>query len=99
MRRWLIAYDISDPKRLARVHRCLAEAATPVQYSVFVGSFDEKRRRSLQVKLERRIDPTHDDVRFYGLGGCPHVRRDGPAPLPSGVHLFDDAPDLPTGTL
>ena len=34
-RGWLITYDITDPKRLVRLHRFLVRRATPVQYSVF----------------------------------------------------------------
>ena len=30
-RAWLITYDITDPKRLARLHRFLVRQATPVQ--------------------------------------------------------------------
>ena len=34
-RGWLITYDITNPKRLVRLHRFLVKQATPVQYSVF----------------------------------------------------------------
>ncbi len=37
---YVIAYDITDPRRLARVHRELREAAFPVQYSVFLATLD-----------------------------------------------------------
>ena len=31
-RAWLITYDITNPKRLVRLHRFLIKQATPVQY-------------------------------------------------------------------
>ena len=34
-RAWLIAYDISDPKRLNRVHRFVIKHCVPVQYSLY----------------------------------------------------------------
>ncbi|MBX3630284.1 MAG: CRISPR-associated endonuclease Cas2 [Nitrosomonas sp.] len=33
---YLIAYDIADSKRLARVHRVLKQQGLPVQFSVFM---------------------------------------------------------------
>ena len=31
---WLVTYDISDKKRLTRIHKALKKEGIPVQYSV-----------------------------------------------------------------
>ncbi len=87
-RLYLIAYDISDPKRLARVHRFLKERALALQYSVFVLEGGEELRRTVQQGIEARIDPARDDVRIYALPEGVEVQPLGAAePLPAGVVL------------
>lgn len=66
-RGWLIAYDITDPKRLARLHRFLVKHATPVQYSVFHFEGSTAQMGRLMNDLDSRIDPSTDDVRGYQL--------------------------------
>lgn len=63
----IIAYDISDPKRLARIHRFLKKQATPLQYSVFYTLLTPVECKKLYKQLENRIDPAQDDVRIYPL--------------------------------
>lgn len=78
---YVIAYDITDPRRLARVHRCLQSHAFPVQYSVFVATLDRQELNAVLAELGRIIDPRQDDVRAYPLPvslqidtvGCGHV--------------------------
>ena len=36
MHSWLIGYDITDPRRLQRVHRVMVDCATPIEYSIFL---------------------------------------------------------------
>ncbi len=33
---WLVCYDISDPRRLQRVHKTISRHGIPLQYSVFL---------------------------------------------------------------
>lgn len=68
----LVAYDVPDDGRRARLHRRLKGLLTPVQRSVFEG---EIHPRHGLVRLRRivlgRIDPAEDDVRIYVLcAGC-----------------------------
>lgn len=66
---YLICYDITDQRRLARVHRFLSGEALALQYSVFVGVFSAGALRRVLEQLGRRIDPRRDDVRVYSLSG------------------------------
>jgi CRISPR-associated protein Cas2 len=88
-RRWLIAYDIRDRRRLARVHRFLMHRAIPVQYSVFAvrGSLADVRR--MADELRTRIDERADDVRIYPIPENPLVHAIGATLLPDDVWLLD----------
>lgn len=74
---YVIAYDITDPRRLARVHRALREEAFPVQYSVFLATLDTAAINRLLAKLGRLIDPGRDDVRAYPLPSAPEIESIG----------------------
>ncbi len=63
----LLCYDIADPKRLLRVHRCLREIGLPVQYSVFTLRLTPARQAALLRQLRTLIDEREDDVRMYLL--------------------------------
>jgi CRISPR-associated protein Cas2 len=65
--RWLVAYDVRCPRRLARLHRWLVGHALPIQYSVFVACCTPEELAALVEGLARRIDPRRDDVRLYPL--------------------------------
>lgn len=61
MPRFLIAYDICSPKRLARVARRLERFATRVQKSVFLYEGEEARLRTLLMEelaplIRRKVD-------------------------------------------
>ncbi len=93
-RRWLIAYDIRDPRRLARVHRLLIGVAVPVQYSVFAAAGSPRAMRGLAAALGQRIDPSVDDVRFYPVPDQAQTYTIGAAMLPEQAFLLDDRTDL-----
>jgi CRISPR-associated protein Cas2 len=96
---FLIAYDIRDPRRLVCVHRFLRGYAIPVQYSVFIGYFSQRKLHEVEHGLHERIDPRQDDVRIYPLPKrCESVTL-GPRLLPEGVTLLADKLQvLPTGS-
>ena len=58
-RAWLITYDITDPRRLVRLHRFLVRQATPVQYSVFhfEGSAAQMGRLMADIALQAAFVP------------------------------------------
>ncbi len=74
---YVIAYDITDPRRLAQVHRLLREEAFPVQYSVFLATLHTAAIDRLLARLGRLIDPSRDDVRAYPLPSAPEIESIG----------------------
>ena len=69
--RWLVIYDISNPKRLARLFRFLKKQGVPVQYSVFLVETSAAKMGSLVVQIAKMIDADADDVRAYRLPDRP----------------------------
>lgn len=66
-RTWLLAYDIADIKRLARVHRYIKKYAIPLQYSVFALQCHHRQIAAHMADLQTMINPSFDDVRAYCL--------------------------------
>jgi len=64
---WLITYDITDNRRLARVFKKLKSVGVPVQYSVFLVDASPARVGQLMKELEQLISAKCDDVRGYRL--------------------------------
>ena len=82
---FVIGYDISDPRRLLRIHRRMCAYATPLEYSIFllVGS-DTDKDGCLQ-EIATMIDPRADDVRCYALPLRGFQGRIGRGSLPAGI--------------
>ncbi len=72
--RYLVCYDISNPRRLARVFKLLKGRGLHMQYSVFCCSLTWQELTGLKDEIAERIEPKEDDVRIY--------------PLPSGNKVF-----------
>ena len=85
---YLICYDISCPRRLQRVHRCLVDHAIPLQYSVFRAEMTEDQLKRLIGKIKRLINNREDDVRFYRLQDHKKAYCLGKPLLPEGVMLL-----------
>ena len=85
---YLIAYDIADKRRLARLHRYLKGETLALQYSVFFGRFTAAGIDRIEDEIAARIDPKQDDVRIYPLPDDFQVWTLGAsAPLPEGIHF------------
>jgi CRISPR-associated endonuclease Cas2 len=67
--RFVIAYDIADPKRLRRVARRLERAALRTQKSVFVFHGDAQALAELLDDVARLMDLRHDIVQAWKLAG------------------------------
>ncbi len=65
--RWIIAYDISDPRRLQRTARCLAHYAQRVQKSVFLFQGDEQHLVHVLEEAAAQIDPRRDRLQAFPL--------------------------------
>lgn len=84
---FVVCYDISDPKRLGRLHRLLKKHAVALQYSVFLFTGDDRQLDRLFAAAERYIDPTVDDLRAYPLPARGLKARLGKPALPEGIQF------------
>ena len=65
--RWLVTYDIADPKRLTRLFKFLKKQGVPLQYSVFLVEASAIKMNSLVLQMKAMVDGQADDVRAYRL--------------------------------
>lgn len=87
-RLFLCAYDIRDPRRLVRVHRCLKQRGLALQYSVFVLEGSTEVALGALSAVAALIDHDEDDVRIYALPAGVEVEPLGATEvLPPGVVL------------
>jgi len=63
----VVAYDISNDRRRARLHQGLKGFGHAVQYSVFECHVDAGQFKQLQAMVKRTINRKEDLVRFYRL--------------------------------
>lgn len=64
--RYLVSYDITDKRRLSRIHKILVSWGLPLQQSVFI--VDQGTQIDLLIqKLEKVMDLREDDIRLYPL--------------------------------
>ncbi|MDP2811895.1 MAG: CRISPR-associated endonuclease Cas2 [Rhodocyclaceae bacterium] len=82
---YVICYDISNPKRLGRLHRFLKKRAVPLQYSVFLFSGDDRKLDRCLAGAEKLIDGKEDDLRAYPLPARGFKARLGRPALPEGI--------------
>jgi CRISPR-associated protein Cas2 len=64
---YLIVYDISHPRRLARVGKLMEQFGERVQDSVFEAWLTRAELRRLLDRLQSRIDAEEDSVLIYYL--------------------------------
>ena len=87
---WIIAYDISAPGRLVRVHKYLSKRAFALQYSVFAADLTDKALAKLLKDVTKLINEKEDDVRCYAVPNGIDVRTFGTGRLPKGVYVFGE---------
>lgn len=66
--RYLVSYDISNPKRLRKVARALEGFGVRLQYSVFECPLDDVRLAKLKLELQELLKHDEDQVLFVSLG-------------------------------
>lgn len=66
-RTWLVGYDITSPRRLRRVARLLEKHAWRLQYSLFVGYWNDREFEAVWASVAALIHPRRDDVRAWPL--------------------------------
>ena len=63
----LIAYDITNPKRLMKIHKFLRKRAIHMQYSVFYARLTPLQLEHLLEDLTDLMNEKTDDIRIYPL--------------------------------
>jgi CRISPR-associated protein Cas2 len=94
-RLYLIAYDIRDKKRLARVAKCCGKAAMRLQDSLYCAQLSETMLSRLQARLASLIDAEADDLRVYTVPQYPFGAWCGPDPetFDKDVFLLGSGPE------
>jgi len=70
---YIVAYDISDPKRWRHVFRAMKGYGQRLQLSVWQCRLDGGRRIEMAMALERLIDREADNVVILDLGPADEV--------------------------
>ncbi len=66
--RYLVTYDIGDPKRGALIYRLMRGYGDHLQLSVFLCELSRQERIELQARLEPLINHRQDQILFANLG-------------------------------
>lgn len=74
--RYLVCYDISDPKRLQKVHRKMRGFGEPLQYSVFCCDLTASEKTILWSALHALINHREDQILFVNLGNAMSQRAE-----------------------
>lgn len=82
---WLLCYDIADPKRLQRIHRCMQQHAMPLEYSVFWLEGSESARQACLAAVLPLLAADADDLRAYAMPTRGFRLRLGVPALPEGI--------------
>jgi len=61
------SYDISDPKRLAKVARAMKDYGERVLKSVFECNLTKETFDQMKKRVDEIIEPIEDTVRYYNL--------------------------------
>ena len=89
--RFIVAYDISNAKRLRRVFKKMNGFGEPLQYSVFACDLSRKERVLLEEALTELINLKEDRVLVIDTGPC--QGRAGSALKTLGRQLVPEARD------
>ena len=74
-RRFIVCYDISDPKRLRKMFRKMRGFGDPLQKSVFTCDLSIKERAHMMKAIARIIDPGDDSVLIIDTGALDAKRE------------------------
>ena len=65
---FIVSYDVSDPKRLYKVHKTMKGFGDPVHYSVFRCNLSDKDKIELIAVLSEIIKHDEDRIMIIDLG-------------------------------
>jgi CRISPR-associated protein Cas2 len=66
--RYLLTYDVREPKRLRRIHQVAKAFGYPLQYSVFVCDLTPVELIALKRALTAAANLRHDSIAIFDLG-------------------------------
>lgn len=66
--RYIVAYDIRDPKRLRKTHDVVQSFGYGLQYSVFICDLTKSEKIMMRTQLGDVINSREDSVVFVDLG-------------------------------
>ncbi len=69
----IVAYDVADNKRLAKIAKIMEDYGTRVQYSIFEIHADGAIMGEIMNRVSSVLDEKEDSVRFYPL--CKNCER------------------------
>ena len=84
---FIVCYDIANPKRLGRVHRCTVSRARFVQYSVYYLEGSQQQLEALLASIAHIINPLEDDVRAYAIAPLDDAICLGQPLMPDCIYL------------
>lgn len=67
-KRYLVAYDIREDRRLRAVHKTMKGYGDPLQYSVFLCDLDPSERVHMKADLRTVMNALEDSVAIVDLG-------------------------------
>jgi CRISPR-associated protein Cas2 len=67
-RRYLVAYDIREDRRLRNIATCMEGYGERIQYSVFICDLSDQEAVLLRGDVEARMKPSEDSVMIIDLG-------------------------------
>jgi CRISPR-associated protein Cas2 len=67
-RRYLVAYDIRDDRRLRSIAGCMEGYGTRIQYSVFVCDLSDREKVLMRGDIEGLMKASEDSVMVIDLG-------------------------------
>ncbi len=67
-RRYLVAYDIREDRRLRAIAGCMEGYGTRIQYSVFVCDLSDREMVLMRGDVETRMKSSEDSVMVVDLG-------------------------------
>lgn len=66
--RYVVCYDVSDPKRLAKVYKKMRGFGDPIQYSVFKCDLSAQEKVLMVTELSQLINHKEDKVMVINVG-------------------------------
>ncbi len=67
-KKYLVSYDIADPKRLSQIYKKMRGYGNGLQYSVFLCDLSIKERVIMISELSHIINHSQDSVYIFELG-------------------------------